>query len=353
MKMNPPAETACIFSLLGVSESMLRRVSSLFPRVVLCLPWYMEMSSRNGRDPDQVLLEVVRPACDLKPSENFPELIKEYRTWMKENLDRKTSAFLAAARKMHREGEERWDIQKMVRKGSMEGEMGYKSSLALKWHLLLHLARAMEKEQDEAEDAIRRLRMQESPLKDALGEDFVETDLMEDVSDKLVHPVFESDALKDICESWLGLFGTFIQEVQLLVTFDAGIKNYVRGVFEETASKVDLIQPVPTIHFHLPDPLSFSPGRSEIPGMQDLQKSVMLIIDRLHGAPGDGEASDELGGLITDMENTFSAQGITRIGIEILPLPVVSGTCSSKTETILNGLGGKTLAFVREVSNNA
>ena len=312
----------------------------------------MEMPSRNGRDSDHGILEVVRPACDLKPPESFPELIKEYRAWMKENLDRKTSAFLAAARKMHLEGEKRWNIQQMVRKGPMEGEKGYKSSLALKWHLLLHLARAMEREQDEAEDAIRRLRMQESPLKDALGEDSVETDLMEDVSDKLVHPVFESDALKDICESWLGLFGTFVQGVQLLVTFDAGIRNYVTGLFEETASEVELIQPIPATHFHLPDPLYFSSRRSEIPDMQDLQKSVMLVIDRLHGSPGDGESSNELDALVTHMKNTLSAQDIAHIGVEILPLPDVSGTCSSKTEAILKGLGGKILAFVREVSNN-
>jgi hypothetical protein len=314
----------------------------------------MEMPFRNGREPEQALLEVIRPACDLKPPENFPELIKEYRTWMVDNLGRKTSAFLAAARKIRLDGETRWDIQKMVRKGTMEGDVDYKSSLALKWHLLLHLARAMEREQDEAENALCRLRMQESPLKDALGEDFAPTDLMEDVPDELVHPILESDALEDICESWLGLFGAFIQGVRLLVTFDDGIKNYVRELFEEAASKVNLIQPVPAIHFHLPDPLTFFSQGPGIPGMQDLQKSVMLIIGRIHGAfwNRDGENSDELDALIADMENTFPAQDISLIGVEILSFPVVSGSHSSTTEMILNGLGGKTLVFVREVSNN-
>jgi hypothetical protein len=354
MKMNPTTETACIFPLLGLSEDMVRRVSSLFPRVVVCLPWYMEMPFRNGRKPEQPLLEVIRPACGLKPPEHFPELLKEYRTWMKDNLGRKASAFLAAARKMHLEGETRWDIQNMVRKGTMEGDVGYKSSLALKWHLLLHLAGAMEREQSEAEDALHRLRMQQSPLKDALGEDFVATDLIEDVPEELVHPIFGSDALKDICESWLGLFGAFVQGVQVLVTFDDGIKNYVRELFEETASKVDLIQPVPITHFRLPDPLTFFSHEPGIPGMQDLQKSVMLMIDRIRGAfwNRDGEKSDELDALIADMKNAFPAEDIRLIGVEVLSLPVVSGSRSSKTEMILNGLGGKTLAFVREVSNN-
>ncbi len=334
---------------------MLMRASFLFGRPVICLPWYMEMPAQNEGDSEQGFFDILRPAHDLKPPADFPRLMKEYRTWMKENPDRDRSAFLAAAHDMHSGEELLWNIQQILRKAGRDREIENRNSLTLKWHILLHLARAMEKEQDEAEDALRDLRKHESPLKDALEEDTEAPGLMEDLPDALAHTIVASDLLRDICESWLGLFGSCIQEGWLLVTFDETIRNYVNELFEEDASRVHLIRPVSTIRFHVPDPLTFPSEQSQPSDMRDFREGMLPVITMLRKILSNksSENSHDVEALIRRIERRFPVSGASRrIAVEILFLPAVSGSHAFRMQAILNGLAGKALAFMREDSNN-
>jgi len=353
--MEERKRTILIFPSQRLGRQMVERVSSLFGRPTICLPWQMELPYENGGATDQESFDIVRPPRETMPPEYFSRLLAEYRVWVRDNPDRSRSAFLAATREFYPHEDTRWEIQQMVRKSACDGDMRGPEALALKRHLLLHLAAAMEQETDDAEDALRRLKEQDSPLKAALDEEPGGPGFMEDLSPSLAQSAFESGLMGDICEAWLGLFDVFVKKAQLLITLEEKIQGYVRELFEEAASRVDLIRPLSTIHFQAPDPLSLSSEGLENSGIHDLQKSVMLSIGGIIKAllEGNGNNTDEVNALVKAMERKFSTQESNNlIGVEILLLPVVTASHSARKLTILNGFAGKVLALVQKASNN-
>jgi len=353
--MEEGKRTVVIFPPYRLDRQMVERVSSLFGRPTVCLPWLMELPYENGGSVDRDFFDVARPPREMMPPDFFFRLLAEYRAWVQDNPDHSRWAFLAAARQFYPHEDNRWEIQEMVRKGAGDVDIRGPEGLALKRHLLLHLAAAMEKETDDAEETLRLLKGQDSPLKVVLGEDPGGTGFMDDLSPSLAQSVVESDLMGDVCEAWLGLFETPIKEAPLLVTLDEKIQGYVRGLFEEATSGVDLIHPLPTIHFQVRDPLSLSSRGSGNARIHELQKSVMLLIRRIADAlpVGNGVNPDEINALIKGMEKNFPARGNTHlIEVEILSLPVVKAPGSAQKPAILKGLGGKALALVRKFSND-
>ncbi len=353
--MKEGKRTVLIFPPHRLGRQMVERISFLFGRPTICLPWQMELPYENGGAADQEFFDIARPPREMMPPEHFSRLLAEYRAWVKDNPDRSRWAFLGAAREFYPQEDNRWEIQQMVRKGAGHGDTHGREALALKRHLLLHLAAAMEKETDDAEEALRRLKKQDSPLKAVLDEDPEGPGFMDDLSPSLSQPIFESDRMGDICEAWLGLFETRIKEAPLLVTLDEKIQGYVRELFEEAASAVDLIYPLPTIYFQVPDPFTLSSEGLGNAGIHELQKSVMLLISEMIKAllEGKGGNTDEMNVLTKEMNSKFPARGSTTlIRVEILSLPVVKAPHSVQKPAILNGLEGKALALVRKFSKD-
>lgn len=354
MQMGQKSIAVHIFPSLGLTLGMLRRVSILFGRPAVYLPWQMELPFEKGDSDDQKAFEIIRPTETMRPPEYFPRLLTEYRTWMRYNPGRTDSALLAAAQQIPNE-DTRWEIQEMVRKGTRVSDVGKSKDLALKWHLLLHLAAAMEKEAGEAEDTLRRLKDQDSPLKEALGEDSGASDLMGDLSDSLVQPVIEDYLLENVCEAWLGLFGEFIKREALLVTLDEKIEDYVKGIFEETTSEIGMVRPISRIHLRVPDPLNLSSRGPAAPDSGDLQKELPFLTQRIIRGlrEKDNGDLDEVNALVAAIEEKFRGQsGLGMIRVDIVSLPVITGPHSAQGQVILNGLEGKSLASVREVSNH-
>jgi len=355
IQMEEGKRTVLIFPPYRLDRQMVGRVSSLFGRSTVCLPWLMELPYENGGAVDRDFFDVARPPREMMPPQFFFRLLAEYRAWVQDNPDRSRWAFLAAARQFYPHEDNRWEIQEMVRKGSGDVDIPGPEALALKRHLLLHLAAAMEKETDDAEKTLHLLKGQDSPLKVVLGENPVGPGFMDDLSPSLAQSVVESDLMGDVCEAWLGLFETPIKEAPLLVTLDEKIQGYVRGLFEEATSGVDLIHLLPTVHFQVRDPLSLSSGGSGNASIHELQKSVMLLIRRMMDAlpGGNGVNTDEMNALIKGMEKKFTARGNTNlIEVEILSLPVVKAPGSAQKPAILKGFEGKALALVRKFSND-
>jgi hypothetical protein len=328
---------------------MMKRISVFLGRPTICLPWYMENLPGNEEDPKAAPPLIIRPPEELKPPEDFLRLLGEYRKWIRENPDRSCSASLAATRTMVPAEDARWEIQQMVRKGTGNTRTAQLPPPTIRWHLLLHLAREMEKERREAEAALYYLRNQDSPLKEAIGEEIEGPGLMDDLSDSLEKPVLEHRLLGDICEAWVNLFGASLGKESVLVAPDENILLFVRELYEEALSRVDHMQSIPCVSFEVTDPLSFPPEESERtlrdnPGHLT-HGTIREIVGTLYK---EGKMDkDELDRLISSLHGPLPLHDTSDLlGIEILSLPTINGQLSSQAQTILNGLACNSLVFL-------
>ena len=170
-------------------------------------------------------------------------LLSEYKTWMKEHRDKSGAAFLKVSREMGPAEESSWEIRKALRKevsgfgrnvsnGSVQtGRQKPAESPAVKWHIILHLARDFEEDRREADSLLGKLKDRGSPLEDLLGEEDVKNPLMD------LNP-FESDPhttiypMDLIIEAWFALFGGYLKEDELLLTLSRQIMAFTTELWD-------------------------------------------------------------------------------------------------------------------------
>jgi hypothetical protein len=351
-KMTP--DNIYLFPFQHPDPRMMKRISILLGRPTICLPWHMEDLADEGDGATTDLPRVIRPPEDLRPREDFPRLLQEYRKWMRENPDRSCPAFLAA-REMHPAEETHWEIQRMVRRGTGDRRIEQKRASSLKWHLLLRLAWELEKERRDAEAALQHLRDHDSPLKEALGEDLGGPGLMDDLSESLAGPVFEHRLLEDSCEAWLNLFETSVNRESILVTHNEKILFFVRELFEEALSRVDEMRAIPFLSFHVTDPLSFPPQEpGESMRADPAGRANLIIREIIETLQREGSLDpDVLSAQISAMDELLPSHSTPDLlRVELLSLPKVKGPIPSQWRTIMNGLSGRTLVFFDGISRN-
>jgi hypothetical protein len=104
---------------------------------------------------------------------------------------------------------------------------------ALKWHLILHLAREFEENRVEAEKTLSQVKQQESPLAEALGEGAPVKGMFEDIPRSEIDSSFDMHHLGQIFEAWSGLFGEYLQDHGPLITLDRHVMDYAIDIFED------------------------------------------------------------------------------------------------------------------------
>jgi hypothetical protein len=179
-------------------------------------------------------IDVLFPPENLKPKGDFKRLLSEYQLWIRQNQDRGYAAFLIATQKTALSEDTPWEIRQMMRQMREDAPASQENN-ALKWHLILHLAREFETNIIEADKMLKRVKQKKSPLEDAIGEG---TQLQNFVGDLAQYEtdLFKRDYhLRQIVEAWLGLFGEIIPDRGLLITLDQYIMNYVAEIFKDKA----------------------------------------------------------------------------------------------------------------------
>jgi len=353
--MKKGKKTALIFPPLGLDRRMLERVSFLFGPPGVCLPWFMDLQVENGKNTGPSTYFILRPPEEMRPPEDFPKLLQEYRIWMRDHSNRSALSFLSAVKGVREPEETQREIQKMVREGSRADVLERDKNVSLKAHLVLHLAARLERERQETEHALRQSKHQGSPLKEALGEEADVPDILDDLPPSLLQPVIEHDLLEDVCEAWLSLFGGLVQEESILVTFHEDIQHFISALFEEAVSQLNLIRKIPKVSFDIGDPLFPSSREISIPREGGRQKGIMSVMYELKrelhikGKKGLGESA----GLIHSLQEALPPGNDSHsIHVDMVSLPAIEETHPSQSQGILNGLSGKTLVFLREDSEN-
>jgi hypothetical protein len=259
---------AVLFPHSCVTEVNLKKVLSLFEKVTLFQPWFLEKAPPMAKElPD--LIEVANPRDDLKPKEHFKGLLAEYRQWMRSNYDQGPAPVRAFALDRPEADSPTWEIRGMIRnmgKTSEEDE----TAKALKWHLALHLAEEIEEEQQSAVNLLRSMDGLDSPLKGALEEEDV-PGLLGDLPGLESEHFFTEERLAQILDAWFALFGEKVRGDDPLITMNRQVMKYATEIWEEFAPEGEGSRP---LSFTLASPDLSPLGRREF-----LEKRKALFTD--------------------------------------------------------------------------
>lgn len=332
---------AVIFLHSRLSEANLKKVFSLFERMILFQPWFMEKALPMAEG-SPGMVQVMNPPERLKPKEDFRNLLAEYRQWIKFNDDRAFPAFLAYAEDRNRTEPAVSEIRGMLRSGGKPVEEDENAG-ALKWHAILHLAGELEEEQHGAASMLRVVGGMDSPLKGALEED--SPGLFVGEGGMGSETLYTEERLTQILEAWVALFGQKVQGRGPLITLNPEVMKYVAETWEEFAlGRTHCGRPVFTFS---------SPDLSAL-GMDELLKRREAYVT----ATGLRQA---IMGLLDDPERGFSplkreaAMSVIKGGAlqwVFLYLSPVAETRFPRRYKFMKTLSGKVIGFLKDSVGN-
>ncbi|HID29649.1 MAG TPA: hypothetical protein EYP19_06535 [Desulfobacterales bacterium] len=213
--------TAIIFPHSYLPGAASDRILSSFDSITVCQPWYM--GSASGTENNDGRITIVHPPEDLKPPEDFRRLLSEYRLWMSQNKGCTPLPTWGG-------GNATWEIRHALRQ-SGKGVREPIEEQTLKWHLVLHLARALEEDRTSADEMLLRVKAERSPLAEALGEANPSQSLFEDLPLSNSHPPIEERHLRHVLGAWFGLFGSSLPDGGSLLTIAPNVLNYATELF--------------------------------------------------------------------------------------------------------------------------
>jgi hypothetical protein len=224
--MTEPSVIICPDS--SVPEKTSKVLLSYFGSVKICRPWFMDEPvplSQSGA------IQILHPPDDLKPSGDFKRLLTEYRGWIRTSRGKGFDAFLAFKEQRSRGEEATWEIRGELR-GKQDRPDEERRRSALKWNLLLHLAREIREEGQEAEDLLKTLKGKDSPLKGVIGEEDAPGPLS-DLPGRESAFILSEAGMGQVLEAWFSLFEEHWRGDEVLLTLNPGVFQHLCDTWEE------------------------------------------------------------------------------------------------------------------------
>lgn len=215
-----------LFPHTHITPVNLEKITHRFGRLMICLPWFMDGPGGEKEGVDLSSIDIKRPPAYMKPKADFKELVSEYQLWIKQNRDKGRPSMLGSSEGLSPSGETQWEIRKMISLAGAGGQLNSVDEQALKWHIILHLAREFEENRDDAEEILGRLKDQRSPLEGAL-EDDTDRQFFEDTPLMSAQLRIAEYPLNQLIEAWFGLFGELLPDNASLITIDPNVVSYV------------------------------------------------------------------------------------------------------------------------------
>ena len=247
--MNDPQ--VILFPHACLSEPQVETVLSLFGSLTIFQPFFMEQPTRfNGRE-DSESIKTVYPPPHLNPGEEFKTLLSEYYTWMDQNKDRGYKEFLKGYQEARLDENSTWEIREMIRRVGKDASITEKAHTQ-RWHMILHLAGKIENQRREADELLKTLKQKDSLLKGAIEDTAPPKNWLGDL------PQFESEflmgehILREVIEAWFALFGGYLRNHELLITFNRDVMNLCSQFMTDPRSEIGETTN-PDIIFRFPD----------------------------------------------------------------------------------------------------
>ncbi|MCP4668155.1 MAG: hypothetical protein GY849_17535 [Deltaproteobacteria bacterium] len=228
---------AVLFPHTYLPGPFVNRIRPVFGSLSICQPWFMDapFPETEGGAPSSI--HIIRPPDTLKPKQDFKILLSEYRTWMRYHQDDAATGNQAAGHDTYLSEERAWDIRRLIL-GRENDERAAAENNALKWHLILHLARELEETRADAEDMLSQVMQKESPLMGALEEETPMKGMLEDLPPSGTDAFLDASHLHLVCEAWFGLFGQHLQDQEVLLTLDQSVMAYAAEICEDESTGV-------------------------------------------------------------------------------------------------------------------
>ena len=242
---------AILFPHAYLSEPMVKKMLSFFGPITIFQPWFMERPVFGSGAKEANAVQVLRPPDALKPGEDFMIRLSEYRHWIEQNSDKGYTEFLQVSQENELTENTTWEIRQMIRRAGRQTSAPQEDP-ALKWHLILHLAQDVEDQKLEADRALKALKEKDVPLKGTVEESGEMDHLLADLAPFESEPIGDEYRLRQILEAWLALFGGYLNENALLVTFSRHVMDYVTDMWKESQNE-DQGEDLASIRFKFPD----------------------------------------------------------------------------------------------------
>ena len=225
---------AALFPHSRLPESEIKKILPMFGPLRMFNPWFMKPPSLESINLENNTVDIKYPPMEMKPGDDFRALLLEFSHWIQYNQDKGYTEFLKAGQKAGLSENTTWEIRRMIRGGKGEDGPSYET---LRWHLILHLAQDMEDQRREADRMLASLKEKGILFNGIIEESDDVQNLVEDL------PSFDSDFfvpkqhMMRIFEAWFALFGVYLRENDLLLTFDRHSMDYADELWKQPGNE--------------------------------------------------------------------------------------------------------------------
>jgi hypothetical protein len=249
-----------LFPHSHLPESLAEKIVSFLGPFIVYRPWMTE-SYLPIKD---ISIKILNPPAGLKPHESLKTILSEYKNWMERHRDRSYLEIIKSGRDNGVEDDKTWEIRQML--GRKLQSVSVQEEQVSRWHLILHLEGDIEEQRIAADDILKSLKHKRSPLDGSIEKPWDMQILLGDLSDLGTEALLKDRNLKQILEAWFGLFGGYIKENELFLTYDRQIMSYINQRWD-AVSDADGLLNIPVMEFNIP----YLPGHG--PYAMDQQRS--------------------------------------------------------------------------------
>jgi hypothetical protein len=237
-----------LFPHAYLPEPAVRKLVFFFGPARIYQPWFLNPPGFFKN----VELEVLYPPEDLKPSGDFKAILSNYHSWAEQSLDRSIKETAKFSGKVIQNDNPTWEIRRLLKGTAMPARDLKGEDLKLKWHLLLHLASDMERQQFELMDMMEKLKGKKPVLAGALNEPDEAKDMFADVDDIRTPVLPDNPNLLSLLDAWFGLFSGYLKEKDLLITYSRPVMDFILSRWDERIEGGKTADS-PSFSFRLPD----------------------------------------------------------------------------------------------------
>jgi hypothetical protein len=333
-----------IFPHSYLPESLAEKIVSFLGPFTVYRPWMME-TSFPVKD---ISIKILNPPAGLEPHESLKTILSEYKDWMERHRDRSYLETIKSGRDSGLEDNKTWEIRQML--GRKLQSVSVQEEQVSRWHLILHLEADIEKQRIAADNILESLKHKRSPLDGSIEKPLDMQILLGDLSDLGTEVLLKDRNLKQILEAWFGLFGEYIKENELFLTYDRQIMNYINQRWDAVGD-ADGFRNIPAIELNVPylsghGPYAGNQQRSD-PEIDKMLREMKGIILSMAKTPEDNMRSlKTLSRTLVDFFPSESWDRTLRCTVRYLcPIP---DEVMLQGENILRHLFNQTIIFAEE-----
>jgi hypothetical protein len=226
----------------------LKKIVSLFGPARLYQPWHMDSTNGAGN----AGLEIINPPETMKPGTGIKAILSNYRQWVDQNRDRGIREFLKFSEKTNVNDNSTWEIKKLLKTSTLPASQEKPEETILKWHILLHLAHEVERQEFEVRDMMKALKGKGAVLAGALQDADETKNLLDDMPGLSPTDIQDSINIGLVLTAWFGLFSGYLEKNDVLITLSSRAMDYISAQWDD-AFQDDRAANPETVSFKLPE----------------------------------------------------------------------------------------------------